>query len=303
VKNAVLFLALAATAATASGLRVAGSDPGLCRPISDSGCQIEACRFGQEDREDTTAIAYDNGVHQSWWSSDRDSFGAAVRFTPAGYPCYVVGARAEVGWDTTSGSSQIYLRVYDDDGSGGLPGTILCEEHRTDVPRGNRLGFRDYDLTAPVVIDSGDFYVCFWQKHWFSLLFGTDTQLDSVQREWWFFPDQGWVTLVGMNAGDHLIRARVLYSTGVEDELPASQVPGMDEPGATMVRGVLKFEPANGEARTAEGELLDISGRKARDLRPGANDVRALTPGVYFMRSLFGGERQPPSVTKVIINR
>jgi len=32
--------------------------------------------------------------------------------------------------------------------------------------------------------------------------------------------------------------------------------------------------------------LLDIGGRKVTDLRPGPNDVRALAPGVYFVRSV-----------------
>jgi len=40
--------------------------------------------------------------------------------------------------------------------------------------------------------------------------------------------------------------------------------------------------------------LLDISGRKVLDLKPGANDVRQLAPGVYFVR---------PAVMKVVIAR
>jgi YVTN family beta-propeller protein len=43
--------------------------------------------------------------------------------------------------------------------------------------------------------------------------------------------------------------------------------------------------------------LLDISGRKVLDLKPGVNDVRALAPGVYFVRS------EPSAVTKVVITR
>ena len=33
----------------------------------------------------------------------------------------------------------------------------------------------------------------------------------------------------------------------------------------------------------ARGELLDITGRKALDVRPGPNDVSGLTSGVYFL--------------------
>jgi hypothetical protein len=300
VKNVVLFVAVAVTAASASGLQVAGSDPGLCRPIPDSISQVLDCRIG-DSREDTTVIVYDDGTHQTWWCSQDDSFGAAVRFTPAGYPCYVVGARAEVGWDTTSGGSQIYLRVFDDDGASGLPGTILCEEHRTDVPRGNKLGFRDYDLTSPVTIDSGDFYICFWQKHYFNMVFGTDTHFDSMPREWWFFPDQGWVTPSGMDAADHLIRARVLYSTGVEDELAGNRAQNMNEPVATVVRGALFLAEASSHKPQA-ASLLDVSGRRVMDLRPGANDVRALAPGVYFVREAQA-QVQAQAVRKVVVTR
>jgi DNA-binding beta-propeller fold protein YncE len=51
--------------------------------------------------------------------------------------------------------------------------------------------------------------------------------------------------------------------------------------------------------------LLDISGRKVLDLNPGPNDVRALAPGVYFVRecSAVGGERSAASVRKVVLTR
>ncbi|MEO0051832.1 MAG: hypothetical protein ABIK11_04730 [candidate division WOR-3 bacterium] len=38
--------------------------------------------------------------------------------------------------------------------------------------------------------------------------------------------------------------------------------------------------------------LVDITGRRVRELVPGANDVRGLTPGVYFIRSNAGVERK-----------
>ena len=63
----------------------------------------------------------------------------------------------------------------------------------------------------------------------------------------------------------------------------------------TLVRGVLFFE-ARGEKRETRGELLDISGRKVLDLKPGPNDVRSLAPGVYFVR-----EAQAQAVRKVVI--
>jgi len=67
-----------------------------------------------------------------------------------------------------------------------------------------------------------------------------------------------------------------------------------------------------GQKTADRAELLDISGRKVLDLRPGPNDVRCLAPGVYFCRQTAGSassivpsvvSRQPSVVTKVVIAR
>ena len=68
----------------------------------------------------------------------------------------------------------------------------------------------------------------------------------------------------------------------------------------TMIRGVLLFEPANSDRRIATGELLDVAGRRVMDLRPGANDVRALAPGVYFVRTAQA-QAQAQAVRKVVL--
>ena len=49
--------------------------------------------------------------------------------------------------------------------------------------------------------------------------------------------------------------------------------------------------------------LLDVSGRKVKDLRPGANDVRALSLGVYFVREPQASNTKPQAVRKVVITR
>jgi photosystem II stability/assembly factor-like uncharacterized protein len=52
----------------------------------------------------------------------------------------------------------------------------------------------------------------------------------------------------------------------------------------TVVRGVLFLPEAVGGERLAVGaHLLDISGRKVLDLHPGANDIRHVSPGVYYI--------------------
>jgi len=66
----------------------------------------------------------------------------------------------------------------------------------------------------------------------------------------------------------------------------------------TIVRGVL-FLPEATSRKPQAASLLDISGRKVLDLRPGANDVSRLSPGVYFVRE---AQAQTQAVRKVIIS-
>ena len=83
--------------------------------------------------------------------------------------------------------------------------------------------------------------------------------------------------------------------------------------GATIVNGVLFLPEAAGHKPQATS-LLDISGRKMLDLAPGANDVRALAPGVYFVVApspsssspegdRVGVRRRSASVAKVVVTR
>jgi YVTN family beta-propeller protein len=73
---------------------------------------------------------------------------------------------------------------------------------------------------------------------------------------------------------------------------------------ATLARGVLFLSPLSDARSEATSVLLDISGRKVLALHPGANDVRALALGVYFVyqgaaRREQGGDR----VRKVVVTR
>ena len=67
---------------------------------------------------------------------------------------------------------------------------------------------------------------------------------------------------------------------------------------ATIVRGVLRMPSS---LPTASSSLLSIDGREVMDLHPGANDVRALAPGVYFVRQAPGMAHDASSVTKIVL--
>ena len=66
-------------------------------------------------------------------------------------------------------------------------------------------------------------------------------------------------------------------------------------PHATLVRGVLLLGDCPRTGTVPRAVLLDASGRSVLELQPGANDVRGLTPGIYFVRS------ERTTVTKVVV--
>jgi YVTN family beta-propeller protein len=86
------------------------------------------------------------------------------------------------------------------------------------------------------------------------------------------------------------------------------------KPQATILRGVLDLQAGSRQQAVDRAELLDAAGRKVLELRPGANDIRHLAPGVYFVvtpspssslseTERVGVKRRQASVTKVVVTR
>jgi hypothetical protein len=65
---------------------------------------------------------------------------------------------------------------------------------------------------------------------------------------------------------------------------------------ATIARGVLWLPAAASSELQAPNWLLDVGGRRVMRIRPGPNDVRRLSPGVYFVS-------KPRSAEKIVLNR
>lgn len=75
---------------------------------------------------------------------------------------------------------------------------------------------------------------------------------------------------------------------------------GTAGPDAALVRGVLRME-AGSQSGGDRAELLDAAGRGVMELQSGANDVRALSPEVYFVRSTTDSRQS--EMRKVIVAR
>jgi hypothetical protein len=89
-------------------------------------------------------------------------------------------------------------------------------------------------------------------------------------------------------------------NVGVE-ESPKPQA-ASHKPAATVVRRVLRL--ADGPSASASSSwLLDATGRRVMYLRPGANDVSRLSPGVYFVREQPKLDRLAQTAHAVVVIR
>jgi len=106
------------------------------------------------------------------------------------------------------------------------------------------------------------------------------------------------------NDGD---RQTIWFSTnnpaGIVGE-PMRQPVG-SKPLATVISNVLVLGAVDSRQNTEyRAELLSIAGRKVMDLEPGANDVRALAPGVYFvLEEPQASSHKPQAIRKVVVTR
>jgi len=128
-----------------------------------------------------------------------------------------------------------------------------------------------------------------------ALASGADNQM--------FLVYQGWTGMVGGKTynTDRIWGTMNLNLAMAEMTKPEVR---MTNDGATIVRGVLNFGAVSRQNTGYRAELLDISGRKLLDLHPGPNDVRALAPGVYFVRAEpQAAGLKPQAVRKVVVTR
>ncbi len=174
-------------------------------------------------------IQYDDGTAEDlalWMLPGSQS---AVKFTLSDYPCTVIGGRIYVGDGSFPAGnwlgSEFGIAIYDDDGTDGLPGTMLDSGGVTV----NNFGWVDFDWFSASFTE-GDFYISMIQvvPAPNAAPIGIDVDNPTYYRSYSNFQGQGW-TLSPYQ--DFMIRAWVdgpegdfVMTDGVEMKIPAKPV-------------------------------------------------------------------------------
>jgi hypothetical protein len=126
------------------------------------------------------------------------------------------------------------------------------------------------------------------------------------------------VVMVGVNCRPDVDSLRIAEAVWTAESAYLAGLPyGIQEPGqgappgaspspsiASIVHGVLVLQERSTQNTGYRADLLDISGRRVMSLRPGANDVRTLAPGVYFVREAHqAAGLKPQAARKIVISR
>lgn len=125
-------------------------------------------------------------------------------------------------------------------------------------------------------------------------------------------PDAGRSVIQAADGGFALTGYTRSYGGGWLDvwlvKTDADGSPAIAEPGpavtgptaaATISRGVLRLPEDAGTGFV----LLDIAGRQAAELAPGANDIGSLAPGIYFVRPRTGSVLPASCPRRVVLQQ
>jgi hypothetical protein len=243
----------------------------------------------EEGYQQNPAVAFDGTYYLVAWTDERarhtgdtsDVYGARV--TPTGmvldYPLGIPVAQAEHNQELpdVAFDGSDFVVVWQDRRSGwyqDVYGALVSH--------------------AGVVFDSGPIVEQDGHQVHAALARGPGAQLLLVY--------QGWTTAAGGKVyNTDRIWGKLGPLLGLAEVAPNGEVPTRNS--ATVVHSVLFLPGASSSKPQAASWLLDISGRKVLELRPGPNDVSGFSPGVYFVRepSAASGKPSAVSVRKVVL--
>ncbi len=230
---------------------------------------------------------YDDGTveNATCWIAGYEANRFAVRFTPPAYPCTLNAVKLGIAGDWPDAAHQPFLvEVYDDDGVGGLPGTMIYGPDTTNsigniiggVPPYPALVWAYVCIDPPVIIADGDFYVAKGQTTSNPECEGLDLDQDGTQYSRGYTYDYTTATWAAYYPGarNPMIRA---YT---------SQVITLGDLSGTVTEAVKG--PIEGAVVTAVGGLVteddttDASGNYFIPALPAGNyDVTAEAAGYH----------------------
>ena len=170
------------------------------------------------------AIIYDDNSAEEYAAWIQPGGAVAVKFTPAGYPAIVTGGSVYVGdgYFPEGGNwlgTQMSVGVIDDDGTNGMPGTVL-DSIVVDV---DQFGWITFNNAFYSMFMEGDFYIAMWQLGVApdAAPIGIDTDFPTVYRSYAKQAGGSWFTSPYQ---DYMIRAEV---SGVTSSVVANNAPAM----------------------------------------------------------------------------
>jgi hypothetical protein len=237
-------------------------------------------------------LTYDSGTPNngvSW--GDRGGLGN--RFVPPVYPCSISAIRQYA--TPTSGTRSVLLAIYDDDGPGEGPGTILFGDTIT-VTAAN---WYSDTLPAPVVVTDGAFFVGGIGD---SVEFGVDGVLPVSYQEWECVGDV-WSPGRFATVHDACANATISGPVGIFEWLQPTPapVPARIDISPNPFGGMTTIRLLRLTGLEKALEIYDATGSVVRTLELSRGqatlDGRLLADGVYFAH--VAGTEAP--VAKVIV--
>jgi len=239
-------------------------------------------------------LTYDSGtpVNSTGWLGPG---GMGSRFVPPVYPCSISAIRQHM---TSAGSVDVLLAVYDDDGPGGGPGTILFGDTIT-VTAAN---WYSVTLPTPVVVTEGAFFVGAASETSEDPSFGWDS-IPPISFQGWETNTGTWSPSRDGAVRDVCANATVFGPVGIFEWLQPTPapVPARIDVNPNPFGGATSIRLLNPTGRETAVELYDATGSVVRTLTLSRGqatlDGRLLADGIYFARVV--GTESP--VAKVIV--
>lgn len=205
-------------------------------------------------------LAYDDGTAESGYCAGAATNCLAVRITPTCYPVKLIRLK----YYLTTINQQLILRVWDDDGTGGLPGTQLLDPVLI-VPTTD-LVEDDWNVVTlsddyNIVINDGDFYIG-WMESASSSLIGVDTDGPVFDRSYQYAGGT-WFDYTAGIPQNMMMRAVVDTSGYSIDEPPISQNDYLFQnyPNPVKNSTVIKYNIAGNRNRKVKIEIYNIIGQ------------------------------------------